>query len=387
LLAAHAGERQPVCTGRQVVIVIDATPLQNEHRHRGIGYYVRGLLNALAKADISGWAPLTYAGVALPEPLAQRSGPRIWKPKRLEYHGGWLLDELALPLLARTGRWQGFHATDPRTVPEPRLLRVVSTIYDLTPLNDADVWRSLSIDQRIAYRRALSNARRAAVVVTISHAVKRELVDRLEIPPDRVHVVYPGIDLDDWIAPTPTDHVRSGLLFVGAPAPHKNLGVLMTALAILPPAHRPPLTVVGPWQDRDIQALQAQASELGCDPPRVEAYAPATRLRELYARSAALIMPSRMEGFGLPVLEAMASGCPVVASDIPVHREISEGVATLVPVGDAHLLAAAIDDLLVDGVKAGRQGDAGPGRAAKFSWSTSLAALLASYLAAGIVLD
>lgn len=368
------------------VIVIDAAPLQNDHRHRGIGNYVGGLLKALAERGTNGWAPLLVAGRPRPPFLARQRGPSLWAPRRLEYHGGWLVGELAIPVMARAGRWEAFHATDPRLVPEPRLVRTVATIYDLTPLDDPGTWHGLTFDQQIAYRRALSNARRADAIVTISQSVATAIAERLKLSPTRIHVVSPGINVAEWAVQGP-EQERAGLLFVGAPAPHKNLALVLEALSTLPAARRPSLTIIGPWSTDAISDLARLATELGCPMPMVEAYASADRLRDLYRTSSALVMPSRMEGFGLPVLEAMASGCRVIASDIPVHREISSGIATLVELDRRDDLSAAIDSLAGEPeILIAERAAAGRARAAEYSWDHSVEALAKAYRSIGVSL-
>lgn len=361
------------------MLVIDARPTQNEHRHRGIGRYVEGLLGALAASPIEGDVRLLVHGdrhlsdaLTALRPIVSR------RPHLLRYHGGWLADELLLPLASR-GRWQLFHATDPDAVPDPRLLPLVATMYDLTPRRDPMVWRSMSPDQRIGHSRMVANARRAKAVITISHAVRDEILSELRTPQDLVHVVYPGIDAATWRRPEMA--ARSGLLFVGAPAPHKNLPRLLEALQQLPPADRPRLTVAGPWPATHVDAFRRSAQACGVD-VTVEAYADDDRLRQLYWTSSALVMPSRWEGFGLPVLEAMAGGCPVIISSAVALQEVAGGAALIVPVDDVDALAEAISRLLGDTAEQARRGDSGLTRAAEFSWERSLDALRDVYGAA-----
>jgi glycosyltransferase involved in cell wall biosynthesis len=361
------------------MLVIDARPTQNEHRHRGIGRYVQGLTGALVASQIDGDVRLLVHGDRpLPDALTALRPIVSRRPHLLRYHGGWLADEVLLPL-ASHGRWQLFHATDPDAVPDPRLLPLVATMYDLTPRRDPMVWRSMSPDQRLGHSRMVANARRARAVITISHAVRDEILSELRLPRDRVHVVYPGIDVATWQRPEAAP--RSGLLFVGAPAPHKNLPGLLEALQQLPPDDRPPLTVAGPWPASHVDAFRRSAQARGVD-VNVEAHADDDRLRQLYATSAALVMPSRWEGFGLPVLEAMAAGCPVIISSAAALQEVAGGAAVMVPIGDFDALAGAILRLLGDVEEQGRLTDAGLTRAMEFSWARSVTALRDIYEAA-----
>ena len=361
------------------MLVIDARPTQNEHRHRGIGRYVQGLLGAFAAAPIDSDVRLLVHGdrqlsdgLTAVRPIVSR------RPHLLRYHGGWLADEVLLPL-ASHGRWRLFHATDPDAVPDPRLLPLVATMYDLTPRRDAMVWRSMSPDQRLGHMRMVANVRRARAVITISHAVRDEILGELGLAEDRVHVVYPGIDLATWQGPRMA--ARSGLLFVGAPAPHKNLPGLLEALQQLPPDDRPRLTIAGPWPATHADAFRRAAQAGGVD-VSIEAHADDDRLRQLYSTSSALVMPSRWEGFGLPVLEAMAAGCPVIISSAAALREVAGGAAVMVPVDDVDALAGAILRLLGDAEEQRRRAEAGLARAMEFSWERSVAVLRDVYGAA-----
>jgi alpha-1,3-rhamnosyl/mannosyltransferase len=361
------------------MLVIDARPTQNEHRHRGIGRYVQGLLGALVASPIDGdMRLLVHGDRPLPEALAALRPIVSRRPHLLRYHGGWLADEVLLPLASR-GRWGLFHATDPDAVPDPRLLPLVATMYDLTPRRDPMVWRAMSPDQRLGHSRMVANVRRAKAVVTISHAVRDEILTELGLQGDRVHVVYPGIDMATWQRPEAA--ARSGLLFVGAPAPHKNLPGLLEALQKLPPGDRPRLTVAGPWPAKHVDAFRRSAQARGVD-VSVEAHADDDRLRELYSTSSALVMPSRWEGFGLPVLEAMAARCPVIISSAASLQEVAGGAAVMVPIDDVDALAGAILRLLGDPEERGRRATAGLARAMEFSWQRSVAALRDVYGAA-----
>jgi glycosyltransferase involved in cell wall biosynthesis len=222
----------------------------------------------------------------------------------------------------------------------------------------------------------VANAKSARAVVTISHVVRDEILSELRLPQDRVHVVYPGIHAAAW--QRPEFGPRSGLLFVGAPAPHKNLPALLEALQHLPPGDRPRLTVAGPWPATHVDAFRHSAHTLGVE-VSVEAYADDDRLRQLYGTSSALVVPSRWEGFGLPVLEAMAAGCPVIISSAAALQEVAGGAAVMVPIDDSDALAGAILRLLGDADEQAHRTKAGLARAAEFGWERSMVALREVY--------
>ena len=363
-------------------IVIDATPLQNAHAHRGIGAYVRGLFAALTLASSSSWGVLAYPGPLEEVGDRRRIQPVVpRRPRQLEFHGGWLIDELLLPV--RLGRTAAFHATDPRRIPRRRPV-VIATVYDLTPLHDRSVWDALWPDQRLAYRQSLKGVRSADAVIAISRTVKTDVATTLGVPTERIHVVYPA--LRDVVPPAAVNRDPRRLLYVGSADPHKNVDILLEALALVPSAERPTLTIVGPWHRDAVNAAGDHAARLGIDPPRIEAYVGAGRLEEHFATSSALVLPSRREGFGLPAIEAMARGVPVIAADIPVLREVTAGAARHFPVGDPAALAEEIGALLGDSADLARLSELGVRRAKAFSPTRTLGSLLAAYRSVGVEL-
>lgn len=360
------------------MIVVDARPTQNEHRHRGIGRYVRGVVEALLDPVVPGVAFLVHGDRPVPDQVLRQRRFRSRRPHALRYHAGWAIDEILLPIAGRRSGWRIFHATDPEAVPDSRLLRTIATVYDLTPLHDRQLWRSLTLDQRMGYHRMLGNIQRAEALVTISESVRRDVAARLDVPIERMVVAHPGIDLEMWSKGQSQPHPeRAGLLFVGAPGTNKNVDGLLQALALL--TDPPKLTVAGPWPSSHVALLRADAARRGLR-VSVEPFVSDARLKHLYRAAAALVVPSKYEGFGLPVLEAMASGCPVIVSDIPPLREVGGEAACIAAVEDAASLSSAISSLLADGDERRRLAELGLRRAQKFSWAVTAATLRDLYL-------
>jgi glycosyltransferase involved in cell wall biosynthesis len=283
---------------------------------------------------------------------------------------------------------------------------------------------------------------RGAIVCTPTAAVAAEVADEYGLPPDRLVVTPLGVaDLWRHAAPPdPGWRAARGLparylLFVGSREPRKNLGALLTAYRDLleskggaaarspapgraavaealetrvaggisgtrasvaetgptvgegsgtttaPPATTapagpgvPPLVLVGPpgWGE----ALDTAG--LPSDAVRTLGYLPEPDLAGVVAGAAAVVVPSWYEGFGLPALEALACGTPVVATDLPAHREVLGDQAELVPPSDPGALAAALGRVLEDpGGEAARA--ARRTRAAGFTWETCAQATLAAY--------
>jgi glycosyltransferase involved in cell wall biosynthesis len=249
---------------------------------------------------------------------------------------------------------------------------MVMTVYDLTPLRYAHTQDWLSRQYILAMMRA--GIRRAARVCTISRAVGAELRDRFpRLAADRLVVTYPGpnpelIGAEARPAPVPD---RPFLLMVGTVEPRKNHITALRALAEhrrRHPASSLMLVAAGSAGWHYAPTLRA-IDELGLQQHvvRLGATSPAT-LKWLYQRATALLFPSLYEGFGLPVLEALYLGCPVIASDIPSVAEIIGGRERLLPPTDVPAWTAAIDALPVTPARDQREVDDGIERARRFTW-------------------
>lgn len=318
-------------------IALDGTPLLG--RTTGVGTYVRGLLTGLA--DLPGTdvraVPFTIRGggrpAGLPAAVAWRHVPA---PARL-LQAAW--GRLPVPPVeVFAGLVEVFHATNFVAPPAWRTARVV-TVHDLTFARFPE-WVAPAV---LRYRRLVPRAvRGGSVVVTPSRAVADEVETDLGVPADRVVVTPLGVDPSwahatpagtEWLAARglPTDF----LLFSGAREPRKNLSTLLAA-------HRrarasgdvPDLVLAGPAGWGTPVRPAAGVHMTGWLAPE--------ELRGLVARARALVLPSHYEGFGLPLLEAMAAGTAVLASDIPTHREVTGGHARLVPPRDVDGWAEAL---------------------------------------------
>ena len=213
---------------------------------------------------------------------------------------------------------------------------------------------------RTTFRLVVPRAvRRAARVLTVSERTKADIVELYGVPPNRIVVTPNGVDPAFSPGSGPRDYVLS----VGAIQPRKNqLAALEAATAV-----GLPLVVVGPEKDA------ALAAELRSRGARLEGYVDTERLAELYRGAACLVQSSRYEGFGLPVVEAMASGTPVVAVPDPALREVA---------GDAAVFVEETE--LADGIRTAlaereRLVAAGLERARAFSWRATAEKTLAVY--------
>ena len=233
----------------------------------------------------------------------------------------------------------------------------VVTVHDVSFARDPDF---MSWKDRTIFRRVVPRAvRKAACVLTVSERTKADIVELYGIPAQRIVVTPNGVD--------PVFEPGSGthdyVLSVGAIQRRKN------QLAALEAAQAAglPLVVVGPSKD------PALAEELCLRGARLEGYVAVERLAELYRGAACLVQSSRYEGFGLPVLEAMASGTPVVAVPDPALREVAGDAAIFVEEGE---LAEGIRRAIAE---RDRLVAAGRDRARAFSWRAAAERTLAVY--------
>ncbi|HEU0087338.1 MAG TPA: glycosyltransferase family 1 protein [Pseudonocardiaceae bacterium] len=321
--------------GRRSRVLVDGTPLLGQRS--GVGRYTAALLAELAtRPDVEVLVTaFTARGqgalrALVPDGVRVRGGPVPARALRAAWRrGNWPPVELL------AGRAEVLHATN-FVLPPSRHARGVVTIHDLAFLDRPDHLAAAQRDLPALVRSAVA---RAAVVCTPSAAVAGQVARRLRVPAERIVVTPLGVD-QEWLAaspPTPALQARLRLprrylLFVGAAQPRKGLDVLLTAHAAQPDL--PPLVLAGPAGWGEPLATCSRVHPVG--------YLDDADLHAVVAGAAALVLPSRDEGFGLPVLEAMATGVPVVCSDLPALREIASGLATLVPPGDPTPLAAAL---------------------------------------------
>ena len=227
-------------------------------------------------------------------------------------------------------------------------------------------------------------ARRARLVITVSEFAADEIAAYTPIPRDRLRVVPNGVDLtratDAEVARVRAEFGIGGLpyvFWVGTFQPRKNLGVLLDAFARLDPGDVPhQLVLAGDagWGGDDSAAIR----RLG-DRVRLLGQVQSADLAALYAGADLFVFPSRHEGFGIPVLEAMAQQTAVVAADIPVLREVGGDAARFVPVGDADTLADAIATLLRDDAARSSLAARGLAHAQRYSWERCVDATVAVY--------
>lgn len=224
------------------------------------------------------------------------------------------------------------------------------------------------------------SARRATLVSTVSRYSKSDMVLYYGIAPEKVHVIPEGVDTR--LFHPVTDHSMLAhwrtrvlgqdvpfVLYVGKPTRRRNLPNLVRAFARLKQRHRLPHKLLLIGTALPGMSLEPLVSELGLGRDVVMVpYAGHDEIALAYNASDMLVYPSDYEGFGMPVLEAMACGTPVIALDNTAFPEFAGGIARLLPDARIDTLAGAIEDLLEDTGRRERMAQEGPRRAAEYDW-------------------
>jgi glycosyltransferase involved in cell wall biosynthesis len=358
-------------------IGIDARELCG--RSTGVGRYLGGLLQHWASdTEARAHEFVLYAPEAIALPLDARRFPTRTLPGS---PGSWW-EQVRLPRAAASDHLDVFFAPA-YTAPLRLATAIVVAIHDLSFVAHPEWFRV----REGARRRWLTrqSARRADAVVTISEFSKRELMDRLNVPAGKIHVIPPGMagsgrqDRGLGLAargsvssPGPQSPVPSpcNVLFVGSIFNRRHVTDLIRAFAPIARAHPDAsLDIVGddrshPHEDlrRTIagERLEAQV--------RWHEYVTDAELETLYAGARAFAFLSEYEGLGLTPLEALAAGVPPILLDTPVARESCGAAAVFVPVGDLTATTRGLEAILFDAAERRRILAASPAELAKYSW-------------------
>jgi glycosyltransferase involved in cell wall biosynthesis len=349
----------------------------------GIGAYVRGLVPALATADPDLDLTLFHARFDRPPDAWMTGFPRIELRQgiRTLYPSWALLGRPALP--SPLDRSDLVHAPLPSAVPPVRnRQRLLVTVHDLAfrlyPAMYPPPWRAL---YGLGLRRAI---RHADTLLTCSQHTADDLV-RVGVASGRIHVTGsapslpiggddPGVALDRLRIPRPY------VLFVGTLEPRKNVARLIRAYrgAVKADGLQHALVLAGPrgWRAEAVdRELRVPGPGRIIRTGRVDAGA----LDALYRRADLFCYPSIYEGFGLPVVEAMARGVPVVCSNTSSLPEVAGAAAVQVDPTSVEELAGAIGAVLGDRAERDRLAAAGPAQAARFTWERTARKTLEAY--------
>jgi glycosyltransferase involved in cell wall biosynthesis len=252
----------------------------------------------------------------------------------------------------------------------------VVTVHDVAFLRFPDQYPG--VKQRYLASLTRRSVERADQVIAVSENTRNDLLHCYDVPPERVVVVPNGVDpamsparADERMAEFKKEHALPDefILFLGTLQPRKNLIALLRAWSKLDPEERLPLVVVGA-QGWMYEPIYDEARSLGVAGHVVfKGFAEPADLKYWYSAATIFVYPSLYEGFGMPVLEAMACGTPVVASNASSLPEVAGDAALLVDPSNVDSLKEAIDTLTRDTAKRGDLSQRGIARAATFSWT------------------
>jgi len=311
--------------------------------------------------------------------------PAVTVPVNARSRVQWVAGEQTLlPALAARHRVDVLHSmasTAPLWGPFRRVVTVHDLIYARFPEAHAGL-RSRGMSLLVP-----AAARRSRRIIAVSQSTRDDIVSLLGVPAQRIDVVPSGLGALRREQPAPAEEVRARfelgeravVLSLSAKRPHKNLSALIGALARIPAERRPVLVLPGypTWHERELRE-RARALGLAGD-VRFPDWISARELEGLWSVAAAFVFPSLYEGFGLPVLEAMARGVPVACSDSSSLPEVAGDAALLFDPRDEGAIATALERLLGDRAEAERLRARGLQRAREFTWERSARLTLEVY--------
>ncbi|HYC32855.1 MAG TPA: glycosyltransferase family 1 protein [Gemmatimonadales bacterium] len=356
--------------------------LRHYDQHRGgVRVYTHRLLDAMFALGSPHQLVLLYRSPALVGTYAGRPGA---EEVALPAAGVLAWDQLAVPAAARRlGLDLIFNPkySIPLRAPCPAVWVCHGLDWYVMP------WASKRID-RLSHRFLVPRyARRASAVIAVSEITRQHVMHYLHLPPDRVATVYSGVD-DVFRRPVDSG-TRAAIrrkyslperfmLYAGAVYPPKNYTRLIRAFARVGPERGIPLVVAG-GENRFLSEQELLEPErLGIAPWVLRpGWVEQDDLAALYAMAEMLLLPSLFESCGLPVIEAMAAGCPVLTADRYGTKELAEGAAVLVDPESVDAIADGMRRILDDAALRERLVAAGRERSGAFRWSRCAAETLA----------
>ncbi len=342
--------------GRPIHIGLNAHLLSTSQSYRGAGisWYITHLLRQVAQVS-----PDFCYTAFLSDPAFQASGLTLqrsrWATQRPLVRIVW--EQLVQPLALRQAKIDLLHALA-FVAPLAAACPFVVTVYDLSFLRYPEAFRPFN--RWYLHHFTRRSVKQARAVIAISESTRQDVINLLGAPPERVHTIYCGVD--EHFRPLPAAEVTAfraarGLpeqfvLFLGTLEPRKNVAGLIQAYARwrAQEPQAPLLVIAGGkgWYYQDIFSLVESLNLTSA--VRFADYIPQSELTLWYNAASLFVYPSHFEGFGLPVLEAMACGRPVITSTVSSLPEVAgtDGAAVLVNPADTAALAAAMQRVMAD---------------------------------------
>jgi len=352
----------------------------------GVELYIRALLESLARIDERNEYLVFFNRDAVCElpPRFKVFTTSFGRPQRLRRI---LWEQLELPKLLVQEKVDLLHAPAyvmPLRSPVPTIV----TMHDILAVTHPHLCRRLNA---LHYGFMMPrSARRAIRIIASSHATKKAIIERIGIAPEKITVIYPGLDrcFQPEEDKSKLEPLRARLnlpkryiLFVGRLEPKKNVDALLRAYEWLRAnrgiEHK--LVLIGPEKCSDPEVGNRLAEPSLRDAVLRLSYARREDLPAIFNLADVFVFPSLIEGFGFPPLEAMACGTPVVASNIPVLQETLADAAITVPPDDPNLLAIAMHKVLTNAFLRHTLVERGLERARRFDWQDMAKAIVALY--------
>jgi len=359
-------------------IGMDATPI---FLHLGgVGYHILNILKHLARIDHENEYILYNAG-----PSANRAQTPF------QHTGNFQIINIWRPILRwrmKRDRIDVFHGPNHR-LPARGLKGSVVTIHDLSVQRLPHLFRKRSGWQR-DFNKNKQVLDRADRIIAVSKCTAHDIIEFYGVSHEKIDVIYNGIS-EDFFQETDQEHIkkvrekykigsRDYLLFVGGPNPRKNAVSLLQSFALMRAAHKDLLLVLVGEMTRGTEQVYQMIDKLMLGNSVIfSGSVPIESMRALYSQAAAFIYPSLYEGFGMPVLEAMACGAPVIASNTSSIPEVAGDAAVLINPTDIEALATSIETILKDQITREAMKSKGFTRAKLFSWEIAARQTLEVY--------
>jgi glycosyltransferase involved in cell wall biosynthesis len=348
------------------------------HGHSGIGRYITMLLEHLPRTAGSGRQYAVFS--------SERFFDGPFRHVKTRSRPLSLFEQFDLPVRRLGVHLDLFHSPQfniPLFSGTPQITTIHDCAYSMFP----EEFSSL-LDRclyTIMFRLALMKSSR---IIAVSQATKDDLRNIYGIRAEKIRVVHEGVESDFFETPDDTAGSRGAcgvdgpfLLFVGIPRPRKNLERILRAFAATRGRidRKIKLVIAGPEDSRFLNIRHLAAKLNIAKSIVLTGHMTDHQLRSLYRSARCLLFPTLYEGFGLPILEGMASGVPVITSSRPAHVEIAGDAALFVNPLDVDEIAEAVVRITEDVALRGELSEKGLKRAHMFSWETCAAQTLAVY--------
>jgi glycosyltransferase involved in cell wall biosynthesis len=373
---------------QQSRVLIDMSPLDTPSRLRGIGQYIMGLALGIQKLQAAGALELNVDGIAQFDVRGKSTGPDgLSYPGKMVHPQGFAngpyrrRKRYGLGPAAFGRGCDLLHITEPVVIPRDNRIPRIVTCYDLIPLVlhkeylGPEPWARIYCKWKDSQR--YGTARR---ILAISQATRSDLVRHLGISESLIDVAYLGVDRAQFHPEPEFENEQSSLVeryslkrqfcyYVGAFDSRKNIDILINSFAQAGLAKDFDLVLAGAIMDKRKRQLQQLANKANvASAVRLLGYVDQKDIAAFYRACHVHVFPSKYEGFGLPVAEAMACGAPTVTTNATSIPEITGNSAVLVPPSDPVALAEALRSLCLDDVQRAQLRQRGPLEVARFTW-------------------